>query len=90
MLASVTNPSKQIASIIIFFIFLLVFLVSLSSWLSLRLQKPRAFRRKMIIGGIFITLALMFNSAGSLTLIDALILLLTMTGLGLYFDRRQA
>jgi len=35
-------------------------------------------------------LALMFNSAGSLTLIDALILLLTMTGLGLYFDRRQA
>jgi uncharacterized membrane protein len=90
ILIGFTNPSNQVAAIIFFFLLLMVFMATLASWLSARLQKTNSFRRKMLIASIFLVLLAMFNSAGSLNIIDGLILALSLAGLGFYFDRRSA
>lgn len=67
----------------------MIFTASFINWATKQKGKSKKFSRRLFIIGIFLVLLLMFNSSGSLTLIDGLILLLTMAGLGFYFDRRS-
>jgi amino acid permease len=87
-----TDPLKNVSYIIVFFVLLLVFLVSLGN-LAVAAQEgsvtPKN-RAKVIIISIFIVLVLMFRSAQSLSWVDGLALLLIIFGFWFYIGRRSA
>lgn len=90
-LGALTSPVQDITLAIIFFIILLVFLISTGYWLFGLSGKSlgQNHRFLVVITSIFIVILLMFRSAQSLNLTDFLILILTAAGVIFYMDRRR-
>lgn len=86
-----TDPVKNIIWAVFFFLALFILLVSLGT-LVITAQKggvtPKARHRTLLIAS-FIVLSLMLRSAGSLSLVDALALVLILAGMAFYFSRRK-
>ena len=90
LLGLFTSPVKNIAFAVAFFISLLVLLVSLG-YLVTNIQSGQVSRKsrgRIIITAIFILLLLMFRSAGSLSWVDGVVLLLIVGGLLFYGSHR--
>ena len=85
-----TSPIRNITFAVPFFMTSFIFLISLGHFLTyLRKGKvSRKSRSRILILSIFILLLLMFKSAGSLNLIDLIILILVVGGLLFYSSRR--
>lgn len=85
-----TSPVRDVGYALSFFALLLLLLVSLGYlWVSWRVGnvKPKT-RYRIFIISIFIVVAAMFKSAGSLSLADGLVVILIVFGLLFYFARR--
>jgi len=85
-----TNPMSNVAYLIIYFLSLLVFLVSLGNFLVLlRYGAINANRRnKIYILSILFVAVVMFSSAQSLSLADFFILVLITFGMLFYSSKR--
>lgn len=89
VLMATTTPGQNIIFSAIFFILLLIFLVSLGHLLiSFRVSGVERRRYRVVIVSLFIVIALMFTSSQSFGWVDGLILLLTVAGFIFYADRR--
>lgn len=74
----------------IFFLFLLTFLIS-ACYLVVALQKGKISAKghyRIVVASLSIIILLMFRSSQSLSLVDALILVLAIGGIIFYADRR--
>lgn len=86
-----TDPVKNIIWAVFFYLALLILLISLGN-VVITAQRggvtPKARHRVFLISS-FIVLSLMLRSAGSLSLVDALALVLILVGMAFYFSRRK-
>ena len=91
LLVTLTSPLENIAFTAVFFVLLLILLIS-SGYSLLYIRRgvaPSAKSRfRIVILAVFIVIALMFRSARSLNLIDILILILVSLGLLFYSSKR--
>lgn len=90
LISLLTNPIDNVSYAIVFFIVLWFFLVALSYLLILarfKRVKPAA-RRKILIIPTLLVILLMFRSAGTLSWVDGLVLLVLAVGLLFYSARR--
>jgi hypothetical protein len=91
LLTLMTDPIRSITWAILFFLLLFVILMSFSSTIII-LQKgeltPKV-RHRLVLGTSFLIICLMLRSAGSLSLVDAFVLILIFTGSIFYFSRRH-
>lgn len=87
-----TNPVSSLAILFLFFISLLIFLISFGYTLLFFLHGSVDFRskNKVYIYSLILVAILMLRSANSLTIIDLLILLLICFGLVFYTLRRAS
>lgn len=89
ILMAATTPGQNIIFSTIFFILLLVFLISLGYLLtSFKGSGLERRRYRVVIVSLFFVIALMFTSSQSFSWVDGLILILTVVGLIFYADRR--
>ena len=91
LLALLTSPVKDIAFAVAFFVDLLILLFSLGYLVTLMQtgQVSRKSRGRIFIVSIFILLFIMFRSAGSLSWVDGLVLILIVAGLLFYSSHRS-
>lgn len=85
-----TNPLLNIAYAMFFFLALSIWLISISFYIVFVVKgniSPRM-RTKILILAIFLTVLLMFRSAGALGVIDAIVLCAVAAGALFYFGRR--
>jgi len=91
MLILFTDPIKSIIWAVFFFLALFILLISLAT-IIITLQKGEMSaktRHRVFLIASFIVLSLMLRSAGSLSLVDALALVLILVGMAFYFSRRK-
>jgi len=86
-----TSPVKKISYAIVFFVVLLSLLLSLGYlWVSMWAGKTNtASRPRIAIISILLIVLIMFRSAGSLSWIDLLVVLILGSGLLFYSGRRS-
>lgn len=88
--AAFSSPADSLIFSAIFFITLLIFLISAGyAYDSLRGHRSKVNRHRVVIS-LFIVIALMFRSSQSLSWVDGLILILTVGGVIFYLDQRFA
>ena len=86
-----TSPVKNITWAAVFFVTLLVFLLSLgysAVYLQVGEMRP-AYRYRIVIISIFIVVLLMFRSAETLSWLDGVVLAIITAGLLFYSGRRS-
>jgi hypothetical protein len=92
LIVLLTNPVTNIVWTVFFFLGLFVFLYSMAAAAAIlqggEVTKPA--RQRLLIGVGFIVVTLMLRSAGSLSIVDGVVLVLIVAGLFFYFGRRQA
>lgn len=90
LLMMLTSPVEKIAYAVLFFGLLTVFLVSLGYLFTLLQagQVSRRSRGRILSLSVFVLLAVMFRSAGSLSWVGGLILVLIVAGLLFYGSHR--
>lgn len=88
IVAMTTDPSSSAALIVLFLILLLAALIGGGfRWIAWR-GSGAASRYKAVIFGVAVTLVVMFRSTHSLSSTDVIILLLSVSGLSFYINRR--
>lgn len=91
LLSLLTNPLVNVSVAIIFYVILLVFLISFGHWLvtliSGRVTKNS--RPRIIIVSVILVILLMFRSSGSLSWVDLVVLALLGFGWLFYSSRRN-
>lgn len=87
-----TNPIEDVRYVAFFFVFFLIFLLSIGHLIIyLQVGQLRSIHRyRIFIASLFLLTLLMFGSAQSLSWVDALVLLLITVGLLFYSGRRAA
>jgi hypothetical protein len=91
LLITLTDPIKNIIWAVFFFLALFILLISLAT-LFITAQKGGVSvkaRHRVFLIASFIVLSLMLRSAGSLSLVDALTLVLILVGMAFYFSKRK-
>lgn len=88
VLMAATTPGQNIIFSAVFFVLLLIFLISLGYLLSFKGSGVERRRYRVVIVSLFIVIALMFTSSQSFDWVDGLILILTVVGFIFYVDRR--
>lgn len=86
----ITSPARNISSIVVFFVFLFVFLLSAGCLIRLRLGpvSSASFYKIAVVAGA-VVLLVMFHGAQSLSFVDLLITVLIIIGLSFYINRRS-
>lgn len=86
-----TDPIKNITWVIFFFLALFILLINLVDSIVIlqRGELTPKIRHKVILGVGFLIVCLMLRSAGSLSLVDALVLILIFVASIFYFSRRR-
>lgn len=91
LITTLTNPLQNISYAVFFFVILLVLLLSLGR-LLLGLNPSKISskaRNKLFIVSVLIVMGIMFQSAGSFTWVDLVVMLLLGGGLLFYSGRRE-
>ncbi len=84
-----TDPVKDISYAIVYFGALLIFLISLGCLALMYMNKLNSSSRsKIVITSVVLVIFVMFRSAGSLSWVDFLVLLLLTGGLFFYTSHR--
>ena len=89
-LTLLTDPIGSILWAALFFVALFILLISLAATLAILQigEISPTMRKRIILGSGILSICLMLRSAGSLNLVDVLVLILIFSGSVFYFSRR--